>query len=269
MRTTSIVSWVLIILIEAGLLVLTFLEGVRASLLGPGPQSFYILLNTNLAVIILWIGLRADHLERRVEKDVTGMAARLEQLATSSSSVDALVDQEFYMRFADEIGKARVGVAMTHLDTHPPSRTRGTSADAYYDQLPKIVRSHRPVRFRRVERASPPKKEWLEWLVREFVGVANFSMGVLLVPSVERRLGIVSVQLIDEAHAVLAAVAEHDSSLGPRDVWITDQKAAALWKEYYEITLWRDSTKVIENGTLNEPEWNKVLKFIDNQCPNT
>lgn len=269
MRATSTISWVLVIIVEFVLLLLTFVESARSWLLGSGPQGFYILLNTNIAVIILWVGLRSDQFERRVGDEVSDLNAQLERLATSTSSVTALVDEDFYARFRSEIAKAQVGVAMTHLDTHPPSPARATEAKDYYANLHEVIKSTPRVRFRRVERASPHKKGWLEELTRDFKGVSNFSLGVLLVTSNDRRVGTVSVQLIDETHAVLVAVAEHDSSLGPRDVWITDRGAVALWKRYYDDNLWQASIKVIENGNLNESEWQKVTDFIDRQCPST
>jgi hypothetical protein len=269
MPKASVSFWFIVVLIEIAFLILTFVEEARTWLFGPGPESFYVLLSTNMALLVIWVGLKAELQERRIAGEITRLTTRFEQLAASRPGVSALVDRNFYTRFGAEIGKAHVGVAMTHLDTHPPNRPPKTDAATYYASLRKVVRSSPEVRFRRAERASAQKREWLEELVSNFRGIPNFSLAVLLEPSGKRRLATVSVQLIDDLHAVLVAVAEHDSYSGPRDAWITDRDAASLWKEYYEANIWGPSVKVIENGQLVQSEWNKVLEYIDKQCPST
>jgi hypothetical protein len=263
MAKSSTVLWTVVCLIEIGFLVLTFLGSVRVRLFGADPEGFYILLSTNFALLVIWVGLKGELLERRVGSELKGTQHELQRIRASRPGVRALVDREFYRNFGGEIRQARVGVAMAHLDTHPPHRERKTEAGEYYAHLAETIKSNPQTGYRRVERASREKHDWLRELVDTYANVPNFSLGVLLLPPTERRTGLISVQLVDDREAILVAVAEHYSSSGARDVWITDPAVTSLWKGYYDDTLWRPALKVIDSGRLNKSEWQKVLDFIN------
>jgi hypothetical protein len=253
-----------LILVEAAFLAFTFITNLR-SLLGEEPHSLFVLISANIAFLVFWIGAKLSLTDTSASRQFDNLMSGLRDVRISQPGVTPLVDHDFYERFGKAMQEARTGVSATHLDSQPPNRNKKTPAAEYYDTLIKTIKHNAKVSFRRVERASLEKRVWLEQLVRDYDGVGNFSLGVLLLSSRERRTGLVSVQLVDENDVVLVAVAEHDSSLGVRDIWITNRAAADLWRHYYEDILWRPAARVIENGRLNQNEWKRVTDFIENQ----
>jgi hypothetical protein len=231
------------------------------SLLGPDPEAFYNHLLINLELILLSLRLKIEGTERTLVNALAPIATTVTRFDSDRSTVCSLVDHDFYARFKKVIGNATVGVHITHLDTLPPNRPRKTEANDYYSSIAEIVKSRPRVSFRRVERFSTEKKEWIEELVNDYTGVDNFSLAVLLLESRERYTGLVSVQIVDDHQTALVAVAEHYSSIGPRDVWISDKSCTSLWTSYYENILWRPAAKVLENGRLNTAEYNRVKSF--------
>jgi hypothetical protein len=262
-------TWIIGALVEVGLIVLTFVSNARQALLGSDPIAFYTVISLNIAFLGVWVGIKIDLGDRSLDLKLDDIERQLRSFASDRPGVSTLVDHDFYGRFGEQLRQASVGVAMAHLDTYPPNRPKKTGAAEYYEAMPKSIKSNPQAKFRRVERASPEKQKWLEELIKTFTGVANFSLAVLLLESRDRRTGFVSVQVIDDLNTILVAVAEHDSSFGPRDVWIRERGATALWKSYYDEALWRPAAKVLENGVLNRPEWDRTIKFIDHQCQNT
>lgn len=253
--------WIASALGQIGILIVASVANVR-SMLGPDPGAFYILLIINLALVLLILQLKIDGTGTALGEALASVRATVSHIDGDRSSVSALVDHDFYARFKVALGNATVGVSITHLDTLPPNRPRKTEANDYYATLIKIVKSRPRVTFRRVERASPEKKDWIKQLVHDYTGVDNFSLSVLLIDNPTRYTGLVSVQIVDGHETILVAVAEHYSSIGPRDVWITDKACTALWTGYYENILWRPGAKVLENGRLNEAEYERVRVFL-------
>jgi hypothetical protein len=249
---------VIVGVIEALFVGLSLAGSARAWIFGSDPNAYYILIMANLALIAVLLPLKATMEGSAVRDSIRG----IERDLNTRSTVAALLDTDFYSRFPVALRAAQIGVAITHLDTRPPTRIKGSSNERYYGDLPKIVKSSR-ARFRRVDRASREKRSWLEGIVQQCSGSSNFSLGVLLTGSTDRKLPHVSVQLIDDDTTVLVAISEHDRTHGPRDIWIRDPDCTNLWRAYYDAILWRPAVKVIEDGVFNKDAWEEVVTWIE------
>jgi hypothetical protein len=132
----------------------------------------------------------------------------------------ALRQDQFYSDFHLDISMATAAVDISHLDIRPPldAALPGSETRRYYDDFARTVRTRGNVRFRRIERVSRQKREWLEHLVDEFTGRANFSLACLVTPEEDRKIGAISVQLVDARKVYLVAIREHSSAHAVRDI---------------------------------------------------
>ena len=180
-------------------------------------------------------------------------------------NADALRQDDFYTAFWERVAHATFAVDISHLDTHSPldGALPGSATKKYYDEFKKLPRSRPQVRFRRVERISWQKRNWIDSLVTDMAGRPNCSLACLMVPQEPRKLSTVSVQLVDKEVAYLVAITEHVDAHSPRDLRISDPTAAEMWLAYYDEMLWRPAVKIIENGHVNEPALASIRAEMD------
>jgi hypothetical protein len=65
----------------------------------------------------------------------------------------------------------------------------------------------------------------------------------------------VSVQCLDGNEVVLVAVLKHTNPTEPRDIWLTGEMVAKMWRGYYEERLWTSATPVIVGGVVDQVAW--------------
>jgi hypothetical protein len=256
-----IVWLILTALTQVLAVVLSLASGLRTRLLGPDPTAMFMVVGANLALVAILLTLRIQLEGDATQNAVSKIEKAFNELRTSRSELKALLDSDFYARFTAELREARVGVAITHLDTRPPTLRNGTPGELYYSELSKVIKGSKAT-FRRVERLSPEKIAWIEQLMQEYRGVRNFSLAVIRPVEKDRKLPHVSVQLIDSHTSVLVAVAEHEGTQGPRDIWLHDDASTRLWQRYYDDILWRPSTKLVENGKVDNITWVRLKQEI-------
>lgn len=241
---------------------LSLAGGLRNRLLGQDPNAMFMILGTNLALVAVLLTLRIQLDSDATQNALLTLTTALGDLRNSRAELKAMLDSAFYKTFETALREARVGVAITHLDTRPPTLRRGTPAEHYYTNLCKLIKNS-PATFRRVERLSRDKIPWLQKHISEYEGVRNFSLSVIMPPYEDRKLPHVSVQLIDSHTCILVAVAEHEGTHGPRDIWMRDEDSTLLWKNYYDAILWRQATKLIENGSVDHATWDRLKQELE------
>lgn len=175
--------------------------------------------------------------------------------------VELLHEEEFYYNFKFLIKNANRNVDITHLSLESPLHTRRSEQKAYYTEFVKIVNKKNEVNFRRVERVSVAKIEWIEKLIKDFSGVTNFSLYCILDPEELRKndlSDLVSVQRIDDEHTFLIALLEHNSTIGQRDIYIRDKSVTNFYMQYYQNRLIAKSQAIIIDGKIINHNWDNI-----------
>ncbi len=172
--------------------------------------------------------------------------------------VDVLHEDEFYADFENKIASAQHNVDICHFGKLPPTKRPSSPEEDYYDRFHKAVKNS-PAAFRRLERITPEKIEWIERLIKGFKGVKNFSLACLHDEDTESdQILPVSVQRIDQTKVYLVALGEHYSTTGHRDIFINSKEVADLIGRYFEGRLWRRSIRIIDRGAFDEQAWSDL-----------
>ncbi|MBZ0218605.1 MAG: hypothetical protein K8F25_18765, partial [Fimbriimonadaceae bacterium] len=192
--------------------------------------------------------------KKEIVDQVNGLGSRL------SHNTTVLRQDEFYGDFREQISRAAFSVDISHLDIQPPDHGAlpGSATRTYYREFSRFLRNRPDVRFRRVERLSLEKRDWIESLIADMTDRPNCSLSCLVVRNMPAKLPTISVQLVDRQRVYLVAICEHIDAHEPRDISITDVDAASVWLRYYDEMLWGPSLKVIENGNVNQQVLNQV-----------
>ena len=226
------------------------------------PTSVGLLVSAVSAMIFLLVIYSALRLRLTVTKlhdvahEVSGTRQRMEETASllirRTTSLVVYRQDEFFKEFGAALDRARHGVALSHFDSRSPLATATPAADAYYQKLSECVRRKPEVSFRRLERRTRDKVDWLLKLRDDYSGARNFSVALLPFGGRQRnKLPVISVQIIDEEVSFLVAVASHEDLHSARDMALMGAEAARIWQAYYD-ELWNDSDLLIDKGAVND-----------------
>lgn len=213
-----------------------------------------------ILVLAAYIATRLVLNRNELEGQVAAIRANLDDFLSARGSVELIHEDEFYSRFRDACNGARRSVLTTNLDSDPPRRS-GTSK-GYFDNLVSMVRERPLVTFRRVERASPQKGNWILDLVRGLEGSENFTLFVLDDPIATGKLPHISAQVVDEDQVALVAVIEHNDPHGKRDIWIRGREFAPVWSHYHRHALseGKHSRRLVYEGQVDRKILNDLAK---------
>jgi len=224
-------------------------------------QTFVCL---QLGLIVGYLAWRLELLNKGLEKTlkpVENLSKSINDILSRTQNTRALSQEEFYSHFSAELSNATRAVDLTNLDPESPDQygAKLSAAGRYYDTFLGTIRSRRHVEFRRVDRWSPRKKEWLGNLISDMRGQANFSLALLDWSLDVPRIPHVSVQIVDGERAYLVAISKHNDKYGKRDVQVLDKETASLWGVYYEDVLWKGAEVIVDRGRVVEEAWQKFI----------
>lgn len=214
----------------------------------------FVIINLNLWFIFIVFRISSSEISKRsLRSAVDEIKELISDLRDRGPNARALSQDEFYSEFPSFIARANKSVDIAYLDTKPPtSYAIGDSVTSrYYKDFIDMVRKRKDVEFRRVERYSTEKVEWFKLLITRLEKRDNFSLSVIKMDAVERKIPELSVQIIDGKEVFLVAVAEHENTHGYRDVQISDSSSSSLFMKYYDDMLWNRGGILIEKGKLN------------------
>lgn len=220
--------------------------------------AFQWFVTLQFSLIALYLAVSSEANRQTLSQELAATRAQLSALVPHlNHNVRSLTDQAFYLEFRDDIMHARSSVDITHLDIQPPnySSLKKSQMKSYYDDFVALVKSKPQTRFRRVERISTEKRQWLEHLVESLADCPNFSLTCVEYPGAERLSPAISVQIVDGHKAYLVALKGHVDAHGPRDICITDPESSRLCLEYYNQRLWNTGLPILESGHLNVMNW--------------
>ena len=229
------------------------------------PEANFMFFQFGILFLFITVMLGIGEISKKTLKDaVQNTNEAVDRLARKIPNTRALLQDDFYTEFRKKVGSALKTVDMTHLDTASPQSyaLSNTITGEYYANFADMVRKKTDVDFRRVERVSVEKKDWIERIVRELGGQVNFSLSVLTPDDPTEKLPHISVQIIDGKDVFLVAVAMHKTSHNFRDMSITDERSAEIWRNYYDNTLWEKSERVIDRGKINEVNLKRVRELM-------
>lgn len=180
---------------------------------------------------------------------------------TNIPKIEFLHEEEFYSQFRYLIKKARINVDITHLSLESPINTTKSEQKTYYSEFVKIVKNKKEVSFRRVERVSQDKINWIEKLLRDFKNVPNFSL-YCIIDSEDLKKNelsdLLSIQRIDSEHTFIIALLEHHSTIGQRDLYFRDKSVTSFFTLYYQNRLVNKSVPILVNGHVDREKWEEI-----------
>lgn len=189
----------------------------------------------------------------------------IDQTLSKIPQIKLFHEEEFYSNFKYIIKNASTNVDITNLSLESPLGSNKPEQDDYYAEFLKVVRGKPRVKFRRVERISKDKIPWIEKLIADFSGVANFSLYVIL-DSIDERSNelsnLVSIQRIDNEHTFIVALLEHTSTIGYRDIYFRDRSVTEFFREYYQKRLIIKSKSIIINGRFVQSTWESLKREL-------
>lgn len=241
-------------LIEGVLTVLHFVEGVKKAFPHPEEAFVYIAVGQMLA-IALYVAFRWMSVEESIENAHQKLETKLDAL----TQVTLLTADAFYEDFERENDRASHAVSISHLDKRPPRLADGSGESRYFANMRKVIDRNSPKSFRRIERLSLEKKDWIHRVVQACQGAKNYSLRGLSLREAGERSLVVSAQVIDSEITYLVDVARQQDGHSTRDIKIVDEEFAAKWLSYYNDVLWTRSLPIIENGKLVDEKWAEKL----------
>jgi hypothetical protein len=176
--------------------------------------------------------------------------------------VEAIAEVEWYGRFLEALRGARTRVKLSYMSNKSPLDSKDPVMKNYYQKLPTEIRKKAPVEFRRLVRAVPGLRNWIEEMVLDLGRVGTFSLACLpdREPEVD-AIATVSVQCIDEDQIFFVAVGEQQESRGPRDLYVESEDFNRIWNQYYD-RLWNRAILVIDRGRIDDANLSKVREMI-------
>lgn len=219
----------------------------------------YEIFTLQATVFFLFVLFRLRMLESNSNDSLNIIKAEIKQFTEESLRINILHEDDFYSNFSETINSASKSVLISHLDIKPPTKLKGSSSKKYYDDFFRLVKSKSIVRYKRVERVSKEKIEWIETIINKLKDSDNFSLRCFISENNDEKLGAISVQLIDDNYVYLVAVSGHTMPHTKRDILIRGREINMMWQMYYEDILWNTSHSIIENGRLNQENWD-ILK---------
>jgi hypothetical protein len=223
--------------------------------------DLFLLKNTSssvffgLATAFIGIVLQVFYQDYKRQKET------IVETLTNIPSIELLHEEEFYSYFRYIIKNARTNVDITNLSLESPLGSKKPEQKTYYSEFVRIVKDKQKVIFRRVERISKEKEEWIDGLISDFSGVNNFSLYCINEPKESKGevlSDLVSVQRVDNDHTFIVALLEHTSTIGHRDIYFRDKSVTEFFREYYQKRLVDKSIPLIINGRPDIEAWEKI-----------
>ena len=241
------------------LLLVTQYSPISDRLFDDPSASPVMVVPAQIAAFMIYAAWR-QYMERAVQTDIK---KAIEELSRAVPDLKVLRPGEFYSEFSAAIRTAQRQVAIAHLDDRPPYTLAGSSEEKYFRELSDtIIRFQANVFFRRVERATPNKREWLQSLIERYEGKRNFSLACIRDRSEDRHLPHISMQVIDEDKVFLVAIGAQSHEPDLRDIYIKSPQAAKVCLSYYNKLLWERSDVIVERGRVDVEVWNRIRREI-------
>lgn len=214
-----------------------------------------LLIGTLVGIVLIYLALLVYLLQGGLEP--------LREMMESPPRIESIRESEFYDRFKPAVESARLRVEISYFDNTSPFDSADEAKIAYYEGIEEIIRKKEKVEFRRIIRALPGTKEWIERMVENLKGSKNFSLACVLDQNPESEsLPHVSVQLIDSDLTFLVAVGEQREEQDPRDMFVRSEEFRRLWGRYFQ-RLWAESRVVVKRGVLDNHAFVDVKAHIE------
>jgi hypothetical protein len=229
-------------------------------------KAFQWFVISQFALLFAYLIAKSKSDKKTITEAISGFRSQIDVLSGQfTNNIAPLRQEDFYNEFREAIRRAQFSVDISHLDIKPPDHaaTPRSATKNYYEEFAKLLKEKTSVRFRRVERVSPEKRDWLEKLTAAMDGKRNCSLGCLGFNDDRRKLATVSAQIVDSEKAYLVALIEHTESHSPRDIRIQGGDVAKMWRDYYEQMLWSPSLKIVEDGTVNKVALTQLMAELD------
>jgi hypothetical protein len=171
----------------------------------------------------------------------------------------------FYDRWLSDVENATNRVEITYFDNKDPRSSTDPTKSDYYEDLSETIarKSAEGVEFRRIVRAIPNHKDWIDNMIGEHEGTSRFSLACIPDKEPEEaEKPHVSVQLIDDEITYFVAVGEQRETSEPRDMFVRSAEMNTQWSRYYE-KLWNDSFVVLRRGQLNQTQYDRFEEHVD------
>lgn len=241
-----------------GISMLLTLAGVTETLATYFKIKEWIIVQGQMGLLILYI-LFSDY---QSKEEVDGAITEWKDTLKGVNRVSTMHQDDFYAQFEGKLKTAKKFVDICHFGKEPPLRRGKTNEKEYYDGSSTTVKRS-PATFRRLERLTMDKVEWIEKLIETYTDQKNYSLHCLLDNDITSdQIGAVSIQRIDESETYLVALAEHYSTTGVRDIHIVSPEVNQLAAQYFNSRLWGRSTPIIERGSFKKDEWEKCKKWL-------
>lgn len=219
----------------------------------------WVILQAQMGLLVLYI-LFSDS---QSKDEMDAAIKEWKEALKGVNRVSAMHQDDFYAQFESKLKTAQKVVDICHFGKEPPLRRDKSNEKEYYDRSSDTVKRS-PATFRRLERLTPDKLKWIEFLIKTYTNQKNYSLHCLLDDDITSdQLGAVSVQRIDENETYLVALAEHYSTSGIRDIHIVSPEVNQLAAQYFNSRLWGKSTQIIERGNFKGTEWDNCKKWLE------
>lgn len=227
--------------------------GIYCSL---APEGWHFRIQPELAIVCavfsltlfpLSIGLLSKQSQESGDRELLRLVAEFH------GSAGAHHESIFYSVWQHQVGLAKHNVDITHLGLTSPLDSFGTESSNYFKKIKTQIKKSN-ARFRRIERISSKKLNWIVKLCEDLGGLSNFSLSIYEDPKIEDddiNTCTMSVCRIDSSFAWLIAVAEEASTESSRDIMITGADNIKVLSGYFEKRLWRRSHALITNGQID------------------
>ena len=130
--------WLLFVfgLLELGLALLQGFSGALSRWFTDQTQGIAFFIGLQLTILFTYLGLRhlMDAANTLRLEDVT------RQLSSRVGQIQFLAEDRFYAEFESRIENAGRSVSISHLDTIPPTRLKGSTAEHYFKRFSDLVR---------------------------------------------------------------------------------------------------------------------------------
>lgn len=218
-------------------------------------NMYYFAISSALVGVILQMFLNSFFKEYREQKE------EIVNILKNIPIVEILHEESFYNKFTQCINSSTHNVDIAHLGLAKPTNLKTTVQSQYYKKLKEYVKQNPAVTFRRVERVSIDKIDWIELIMKDFKGIKNFSLYCFYDNSNEMS-DLLSIQRIDETHSFIVAMNEHNSTRGSRDIYIRDKNVTEFFIEYYNNRLINRSRTIISKGKVDFNQWESIKKTL-------
>ncbi len=172
--------------------------------------------------------------------------------------METISEAGWYPRFSEALRNARTRVKISYMSNKSPLDSVTPETRSYYRKLSAEIRRKTQVDFKRLVRAVPGLRSWIEAMVEDLGNVANFSLACLPDQNPDdNEIPTISVQCVDDDQVFFVAVGEQQESRGRRDMYIESEDANRIWSQYYE-RLWSEAIVVINRGIVDQVALAKV-----------